>query len=293
VSIDVDLVHINGDETTTDGQPGADSAQATTREQIRGEIERVTAEGMQRYYYLAKKQAWDVRGLSWGQIAPVPEGSGPQAKRARRHAMWRSVVTQQLQADMIAVQCSTQLLRDAADYDARLYYTTMTQDEARHMEAWLRLSNEVGGVCEPDPYLEKLGELTMNVDTIEEKIWLFQVAFEGLVIPRFHQIAKAAPDTILAEICNRLTIDDGIHHASGVCYERLLLESAPKKTKRSIERVSNEMWPLFVQHLMWRPRERAWASTALRARDVALVESQRDVVLRMAREYNMELDLPL
>jgi len=58
-------------------------------------------------------------------------------------------------------------------------YTTMTQDEARHLEAWLRLSNEVGGVCEPDPYLEKLGELTMNVDTIEEKIWLFQVAFEG------------------------------------------------------------------------------------------------------------------
>ncbi len=297
MSIDVDLVNI-GDtsdisETGAGVPDGVQGIQTYTREEAHNEIERITAEGMQRYYYLAKKQAWDVRGLSWGKIAPVPEGSGPQVKRARRHAMWRSVVTQQLQADMIAVQCSTQLLRDAADYDARLYYTTMTQDEARHMEAWLRLSHEVGGVCEPDPYLEKLGELAMTVDTIEEKIWLFQVAFEGLVIPRFHQIAKAAPGTILAEICNRLTIDDGIHHASGVCYERLLLEHAPKKTKRAIERVTNEMWPIFVQHLMWRPRERAWANASLRARDVALVQSQRDIVIRMAHEYDMDMDLAL
>jgi hypothetical protein len=248
-------------------------------------------DGMERYYQLAKKQAWDVRTLSWGQIAPVPEGIGSEIKKARRHAMWRSVVTQQLQADMIAVQCSLQLLRDAADYDAKLYYTTMTQDEARHTEAWLTLSNMIGGVCEPDPFLHKLGELTMNVDTIEEKIWLFQVAFEGLVIPRFHQISRAAPDTILAEICMKLSIDDGIHHASGVCYERQLLESAPYKTKRSIERVTKEMWPLFVQHLMWRPRERAWASTALRERDLALVQSQKNEVLKMAREYDMDLDL--
>jgi hypothetical protein len=271
----------------------SDTILSDTIQQSNKSIEQRALEGMQRYYYLAKKQAWDVRALSWGKIAPVPEGTGAEVKRARRHAMWRSVVTQQLQADMIAVQCSVQLLRDAADHDARLYYTTMTQDEARHLEAWLRLANEVGGVCEPDPYLEKLGELTMNVDTIEEKIWLFQVAFEGLVIPRFHQIAKAAPGTILAEICSRLTVDDGIHHASGVCYERMLLERSTAKTKRQIERVSKEMWPMFVQHLMWRPRERAWASTSLRARDVELVRGQRNEVLKMAAEYDMDLDLEL
>jgi hypothetical protein len=129
-----------------------------------------TAEGMQRYYGLAKRQAWDVRQLSWGQIAPVPEGIGSAEKRARRQAMWRSVVTQQLQADIIAVQCSVQLLTAAPDEEARLYYTTMTSDEARHCEAWLRLTKEVGGTCEPDPFLEKLGNLTMNVDTVEEKI---------------------------------------------------------------------------------------------------------------------------
>jgi hypothetical protein len=256
-------------------------------------VAEITAEGMERYYHLAKRQAWDVRQLPWGQIAPVPEGSGSLEKRARRHSMWRSVVTQQLQADMIAVQCSTQLLVSAPDGEAKLYYTTMTSDEARHCEAWLRLSNEIGGVCEPDPYLEKLGILTMNADTLEEQIWLFQCAFEGLVIPRFHQIAAASPNTILSDLCTRIAIDDGIHHGSGVTYERLLLERSTAKTKRSIEHLSREMWPLYVQHVTWRPRERAWASSALRSRDYALVKSQRDEVAKMGAGFGMDMEFEM
>jgi hypothetical protein len=246
---------------------------------------------MRRYYGLAKRQAWDVRQLSWGQIAPVPEGIGSAEKRARRLAMWRSVVTQQLQADLIAVQCSVQLLTAAPDHEARLYYTTMTGDEARHCEAWMRLVEEVGGTCEPDPFLEKLGKLVLEVDSLEEKIWLFQVAFEGLVIPRFHQIARAAPNTILAEICNRLTIDDGIHHGSGVVYERLLLSRANARTRRSIERITREMWPMFIQHLLWRPRERAWATHAMHARDLQMVESYRQEIIKMANDFSIDVDL--
>jgi hypothetical protein len=246
---------------------------------------------MHRFYELAKRQAWDVRGLSWGEIAPVPEGNGTAVKRARRHSMWRSVVTQQLQADMIAVQCSVQLLRDAPDYEAKLYYTTMTQDEARHLEAWLRLSNEIGGVCEPDPHLEKLGELTMNAATLEARVWLFQCAFEGLVIPRFRQIATAAPGTILAEICRKLQIDDGIHHGSGVCYERMLLQSATPTARRDIAAISREMWPLYAEHLMWRPRERAWASSIMRARDAEMVNSQAQDIVAMGAQFGMEIDL--
>jgi hypothetical protein len=287
VSIEIDALEKSVEESIAD-EPAREAADAANYG-----LAHAAAEGMNRYYHLAKRQAWKIEDLSWGAIAPVPEGIGSAEKRARRHTMWRSVVTQQLQADMIAAQCSVQLLTAAPDTEARLYYTTMTQDEARHLESWMRLSEAVGGTCEPDPYLEKLGILTMNVDTLEEKIWLFQVAFEGLVIPRFRQIAKAAPNTILAEICNRLTVDDGIHHGSGVCYERLLLERATPKTKRAIERVSKEMWPLFVQHLMWRPRERAWASASLRSRDIELVKAQRNEVIKMGHDFDMEVDLSM
>lgn len=251
------------------------------------------AEGMNRYYSLAKHQAWDVKELSWGKIAPVPEGRGSDAKRERRQAMWRSVITQQLQADELATQVAPLLLMTTTDFEARLYYSTMQQDEARHYEAWMRLAQISGGTCEPDPFLARLGQMTMDADTIEEKVWLLQVAFEGLIIPRFRQIAAAAPGTILAEICNKLAIDDGIHHAAGVCYERMLLERATPKTKRAIVRITQEMWPLFVQHVMWRPRERSWASALMHDRDVEMVRDHRETVMKLGADFDLDLEFDL
>lgn len=275
-------------EATTEVQAGAETITALGTGVAEG-----TADGMVRYYNLAKRQAWDARVLKWGEQMPVPEGTGSAEKKARRHAMWRSVVTQQLQADLIAVEASTQLLLTAPDYEAKLYYTTMVNDESRHTEVWLKLSHEIGGVCEPDPFLEKLGKLTMNAETLEAMIWLFQCAFEGLVIPRFHQIARATPGTILSDICTRIAIDDGIHHGSGVCYERLLLDRASKHARRDIELITKEMWPLFVQHLTWRPRERAWANVAMRSRDYQFTLSQRDEVQKMGRDFGFDLELPM
>jgi hypothetical protein len=146
---------------------------------------------MQRFYTLAKRQAWKVEQLPWGKIPPVPEGRGSSARRDQRLAMWRSVVTQQLQADLLASQVSVQFLSASPDREGRLYYSTMAQDEARHAEAWLRMTDAVGGMGEPDPYLERLGTLTLQLDTIEEKIWLLQVFYEGMVIPRFHVAGQA------------------------------------------------------------------------------------------------------
>ena len=250
-----------------------------------------TAE-MQRFYTLAKRQAWKVEQLSWGKLPPVPEGKGSGEKRARRKAIWCSVVTQQLQADTLASLLSAQLLAAAPDLPGRLYYSTMVQDEGRHAEAWLRLANEVGGVSEPDPYLIRLGELTLNADTLEEKIWMFQVVFEGLVIDRFRQIVEGAPGTVLAELCNRLTVDDGIHHGAGVIYEQRLLARASSSTKRAIWRMSQETWPLYVQHLTWRPRERSWVSNAMRSRDLAMIKSYMAQEQKLAMKVGLEIDTP-
>ena len=49
-------------------------------------------------------QEWQVRDLPWGELPPIPEGKGSPQRQARRRDMWRSVLTQQLQADMLAVR---------------------------------------------------------------------------------------------------------------------------------------------------------------------------------------------
>src|SRR4051794_22457865 len=103
------------------------------------------AHDVYRYYELAKRREWQTRDLPWGDVSPIPESRGSKERQERRRSLWRSVITQQLQADALAVEMAAQLLELAPDHDAKLYYSTMAQDEARHVEAWLRLAHDAGG----------------------------------------------------------------------------------------------------------------------------------------------------
>jgi hypothetical protein len=247
------------------------------------------AEEVGRFYALAKRVEWQIRDLPFGERPPIPEFRGSPQRQARRRDVWRSVVTQQLQADELAVEMAAQLFALAPHPEAKLYYTTMVQDEARHTEAWLRLVVEVGGMGERDPYLDQMGELVMGAATLEEKVFLMQVFFERLIIPKFRLIAKASPGTVLEELCNRLAIDDGIHHGAGVAYERLLLARASKKAKSELVTAANRLLPVFVEHELWRPRERAWIGEAMRSADIARLRSEIDHGVRLARSLGLDV----
>jgi 1,2-phenylacetyl-CoA epoxidase catalytic subunit len=242
-----------------------------------------------RYYTLAKKAEWQVRDLPWNELPPIPESKGAAEKQARRRDIWRSVITQQLQADQLAVEMAAQLFALAPDHEAKLYYTTLVQDEARHTEAWLKLIAMVGGTAERDPYLDQLCKMTLDADSIEEKVFQMQVFFERLIIPKFRMIARSSRGTILEEMCNRLAVDDGIHHGSGMAYERVLLQDATKKTKDKLIKAANKLLPVFVQHELWRPRERAWIGSAMRTADVARLRREIENGVRMAQSLGLDV----
>jgi hypothetical protein len=262
---------------------------ATTEVKVEEQMERDAYAGVLRFYELAKKQEWQVRDLPWGEIPPIPESRGAAQKVARRHDMWRSVITQQLQADELACEMSSQLLNIAPDHEAKLYYSTMVQDESRHTEAWLRLANEVGGTGERDPYLDELAHMTLEADTLEEKVFQMQVFYERLIISRFRLIARASRGTVLEDLCNRLTTDDGIHHGAGMAYERVLLQNASKKTKQKLVDAANRLLPTFVQHALWRPKERAFISRAMHARDVERLKEDVEIGVRLARSLGLDV----
>jgi hypothetical protein len=246
--------------------------------------------GVIRFYELAKHQEWQLRDMPWGEIPPIPEsrpGTAPQ-KVARRRDVWRSVITQQLQADALAVEMAGQLLGLAPDHDAKLYYSTMVQDEARHVEAWLKLTEEAGGTAERDPHLDKLAGMFLDLDTLEEKVFLMQVFYERLIIPRFRLIARSSRGTVLEDLCNRLAIDDGIHHGAGMAYERVLLRSATARTKSQLIAVANQMLPLFVEHSLWRPRERAWIGNVMHAQDVKRLRAEVEDGIRLAASLGLD-----
>ena len=249
------------------------------------------ARGVLRFYELAKKQEWQVRDLPWGELPPIPEaraGASPE-KKERRQAVWRSVITQQLQADELAVMMAGQLLNIAPHPEAKLYYSTMVQDEARHVEAWLKLSKEAGGVAERDPHLDELVNMTLNADTLEEKVFQIQVFFERLIIPRFRMIARSSRGTVLEDLCNRLTVDDGIHHRSGVAYERVLLANASKRTKQKLIAAGNGLLPIFVQHALWRPKAREVIGRLMYETDLRMLKEDIEHGVRLAKSFGLDV----
>jgi hypothetical protein len=245
--------------------------------------------GVLRFYELAKRAEWQVRDLPWNDAPPIPEYKGSPQKLARRKDLWRSVVTQQLQADEIAVAMAAQLFTTAPDPEAKLYYTTLVQDESRHTEAWLQLVELAGGMAERDPYLDKLAHMTLEADTLEEKVFLMQVFYERLIIPRFRMIARSSRGTVLEDLCNRLAIDDGIHHGAGVAYERVLLANADKKIKGKLVDAANLMLPIFVQHTLWRPKAREFVGALMREADLRMLRDDIENGVRLARSFGLEV----
>jgi hypothetical protein len=269
---------------------------ATTEIKFEEQMEREAYAGVLRFYELAKKQEWQVRDLPWGEIPPIPETKGAPQKVARRRDMWRSVITQQLQADELACEMSSQLLNIAPDHEAKLYYSTMVQDESRHTEAWLKLAIEAGGTGERDPYLDELAHMTLEADTLEEKVFQMQVFYERLIISRFRLIARSSRGTVLEDLCNRLTTDDGIHHGAGMAYERVLLQGASKKTKQSLVDAANRLLPTFVKHALWRPKERAFIGRAMLTRDTERLKEDLEIGVRLAQSLGLdvsEVELPV
>jgi hypothetical protein len=251
--------------------------------------------GVFRYYELAKRAEWQVKDLPWGDLPPIPESRGSDQKLARRRDLWRSVITQQLQADELAVEMATQLFAIAPDREAKLYYTTMVQDESRHTEAWLKLIEEAGGMAERDPYLDRLAQQVLDADSLEEKVFLMQVFYERLIIPRFRMIARSSRGTVLEDLCNRLTIDDGIHHGAGMAYERVLLEHAGRKVKTTLVDAANRLLPTFAQHALWRPKAREFIGSLMRETDIRMLREDLEQGVRLAKSLGIdvsEIDLP-
>jgi 1,2-phenylacetyl-CoA epoxidase catalytic subunit len=178
----------------------------------------------------------------------------------------------------------------APHHEAKMYYTTMVQDEARHVEAWLKLLAEVGGIGERDPHLDELARMFLDdLELLEEKVFLMQVFFERLIIPRFRLIARSSRGSVLEDLCNRLTVDDGIHHGAGMAYERVLLETAPAKTKRKLVDAANRMLPIFVEHALWRPPARAWIGRAMHERDVQRLREDLADGVRLANSLGLDV----
>ena len=240
---------------------------------------------LRRYYQLAQRQVWRVEDLPWDSQPVLPEKHASE----RWRGLWRSILTQLLQADQMAVTASAELLSLAEHPTAALYYTTMVQDEARHVEALLKVAASVGELGQRNPYLDELAAMVWEFETLEERVVGIQGFFEALVIPFFHDIRRLAHDTVLGDLCQRLAVDDGIHHGSGVAYGDFLMARASPSLRRQLGHSMERVYPVYKAFITWRPPERAWLNRLMADRDARLVEEQDQFVRRLARRWDFEI----
>ena len=69
----------------------------------------------------------------------------------------------------------------------------------------------------------------------------------------------------------------------------MLLENADEKTKKSLIDVANKMLPIFVEHALWRPKERAFIGDAMRARDLENLREDLDQGVRLANSLGLDV----
>jgi hypothetical protein len=94
---------------------------------------------------------------------------------------------------------------------------------------------------------------------------------------------------VLEDLCNRLTVDDGIHHGSGMAYAKVLLAGAPTKTKRRLIEGANRMLPIFVQHALWRPKAREFIGSLMRDTDERRLREDLDQGVRLAQSLGLDV----
>ena len=54
-------------------------------------------------------------------------------------------------------------------------------------------------------------------------------------------------------------------------------------------KAANQLLPIFVEHELWRPPERAWIANAMRSADVARLKYELENGIRMAQSLGLDM----
>jgi hypothetical protein len=74
-----------------------------------------------------------------------------------------------------------------------------------------------------------------------------------------------------------------------MAYEKVLLQNADKKTKTALVEAANRLLPTFVEHALWRPKERAFIGGAMRSRDIENLKKDIEIGVRLAESLGLDV----
>ena len=129
----------------------------------------------------------------------------------------RWTLSQFLHGEQGALLCTAKIVETVPWYDAKLYASTQTIDEARHVEVFHRyLDEKMGGSFQVNAHLRMLLD-----DIIEDSRWDMtylgmQVMVEGLALAAFGFMHQMTEEPLLKKMLRYVMSDEARHVAFGV-----------------------------------------------------------------------------
>lgn len=202
---------------------------------------------IRRLYELGKKFNWNAQlDVDWDQPFPHTEnpnlpGLNPFVGHPKYEALsdaqkldfaWRGhaqTLSQFLHGEQGAMLVASQLVSCAPTYDAKLYASSQTFDEARHVEVFHRYLQERCKIIYPiNPNLKHLLDLVLTDERWDLKFIGMQVLIEGLALAAFQSMTQTTRDPVLREVLQLVMRDEGRHVAFGVNYLEDWIRSLPQ-----------------------------------------------------------------
>jgi hypothetical protein len=204
---------------------------------------------IRKLYRLGKERNWNAEyDVDWSQTFPRTEfpmvegAENPYAEwepfakltdEQQTEFAWHQhawTMSQFLHGEQGALLVSSQLVSCAPTYDAKLYASSQTFDEARHVEVFGRYLRDKVGITYPiNKHLKALIDKILTDARWDLKFIGMQLIIESLALAAFHVQREMAADKLLRDIISLVIRDEARHVAFGVNYMEQFVRNLPEK----------------------------------------------------------------
>lgn len=244
---------------------------------------------IRRLYRLGKELNWNAEtDIDWDRTLPKTEypvqaemnpfvGWEPFENLSEEQKLdfaWHQqawVMSQFLHGEQGALLVASQLVSCAPTYEAKLYASSQTFDEARHVEVFTRyLKEKVGFMYPVNKHLKALLDKILTDPRWDLKFIGMQLIIEGLALAAFHTQKMMTTDPLLEDIIELVTRDEARHVAFGVYYMEQLVKALDPAQIEERATFSHEACVVM--------RERLIATETLEHFDLPVEEGRRLVL---------------
>ncbi len=194
----------------------------------------------------------------------------------------RWTLSQFLHGEQGALLCTAKIVETVPWYDAKLYASTQTMDEARHVEVFHRyLDEKMGGGFQINAHLRMLLDDIINDSRWDMTYLGMQVMVEGLALAAFGFMHQMTEEPLLKKLLRYVMSDEARHVAFGVLSLKEVYEGMTDVEMKDRQEFAFEAAIRMRDRLL---SQEVWEKHGVNPRDVVpliLRDPTRDVFQQM------------